>query len=274
MSGVAWALAVHKAASAIAQNPDAGAFGDAPTGPFPVPDAETTASAEAELLRAGVVDGTGAVTRQWMLAAWIAGSAPVRATAVVQSGRTSVHTDLGLAGGRGVGVTYVRRVSPAGDHNAVTEVRDAVEISFFAEEDAWAAIRRHLPEIPEAPESLEAPEIPEMPDPTKPAEPASGPVSPTEASAGSGHTIHLEVSAHPGELPPAGTPSAAPTAPVRAWRDVWVVADRLYSVSAGPTGKGPALAPASPGAISRGFAWRLLGAREYLASVAGREAWA
>lgn len=261
MSGVAWALAVHKAAVASGHGPEAdfAAYRHSIlAGGFPALDTEEVELAEAELGRAGIVGADGAVSPQWVLAARIAASAPVRAAVVVQSEDTSVHTDLALAGGRGVGVTYARRIRPGESGVDVTEVRNAVEISFFAEEDAWAALRRHLPDIADAHGPSELPADP-----------------PGFSGAGTAYTIHLQVSAHPQESRPGGPPPVAvpaPVPPAYATHDIWVLADRLYSVSSGPAGEGPALTPVSPAAISQGFAWRLLGAREYLASVAEREA--
>lgn len=260
MSGAAWALTVHKAAGASNHGPEAdfAAYRDSIlAGGFPALDPEEMESAEAELGRAGIVDADGAVSPQWVLAARIATSAPVRAAAVVQSDDTSVHTDLALAGGRGVGVTYARRIRHTETGVDVIEVRNAVEISFLAEEDAWAALKRHLPVVADAP---------------GPSEIRADP--PGASAAGTAYTIHLEVSAHPqGSLPDGPLPAAAPAPvpPAYAGRDIWVLADRLYSVSSGPAGDSPALKPVSPAAISQGFAWRLLGAREYLASVAERQ---
>lgn len=261
MSGVAWALAVHKAAAAMGHGPEAdvASYRDLMrSGGFPVLDPEDLASAEAELGRAGIVDADGAISPQWALAARIAAAAPVRAAAVVQSDDTSVHTDLALAGGRGVGVTYARRIGRGETGVQVTGVRNAVEISFFAEEDAWAALKRHLPEIPDGPGPTELP-----------AEASSASMADTRC------TIHLEVSAHPRELLPPGPRAgivSAPVPPVYTVRDVWVLADRLYSVTNSPAADGPALIPVRPDAISQAFAWRLLGAKEFLASLAEQEA--
>ncbi|QDG65938.1 hypothetical protein NIBR502772_06675 [Pseudarthrobacter sp. NIBRBAC000502772] len=234
ISGLAWALTVHKAAEVLAGEPEAEAAVSAYRESAQAEasrqlEAEDPQAMEAELRRAGIVDGQGAITRQWVLAVWIAASAPVKAAAVVQSQDLSVHTELGLTGGRGVGITYYRRIRHSVDGVAVTEVRNAVEISFFREEDAWAAIRRHLPAAAErqaAPDAVVG-----------------------ETGPGATHTFHLEVSA------------AVPVAdqghhPGHVSRDAWALAERSYSIAD----------------LSREVAWRVLGAREYLASAAEKAA--
>lgn len=232
ISGLAWASTVHKAAEVLANKADGdlSAYRESAQAEASRQlDAEDPQAMEAELRLAGIVDGQGAITRQWVLAVWIAASAPVKAAAVVQTQELSVHTEIGLAGGRGVGITYYRRIRHGVDGVAVTEVRNAVEVSFFREEDAWAAIRRHLPAAAErqaAPDTV----IEE-----------TGPVAT--------HAFHLEVSAavpaadqghHSGHLS----------------RDAWALAERSYSIAD----------------LSREFAWRVLGAREYLASAAEKAA--
>jgi uncharacterized protein YqiB (DUF1249 family) len=260
ISGVAWALTVHKAAEVLEYEPDAdlSAYRDSiHAEALEALDSQEVEAAGAELRRAGIVDANGAITRQWVLAVSIAALGPLKATGVVQSGESSVHTELALAGGRGIGVTYARRIRHGDGGVDVKEVRNAVEISFFAEENAWAALKRHLPDITEVPEAAELPKAPGA--------------AVSEIAANARYTIHLQVSAHP-----AGSrtvrPSAPAPAPVYVSWDVWALGERLYSVSTGPSGEGSALTPVSSDAIRLGFAWRLLGAREYLASAAEQAA--
>ncbi|WP_426225237.1 hypothetical protein [Pseudarthrobacter sp. DSP2-3-2b1] len=262
ISGRAWALTVHKAAGALAHEPDAdlSAYaGSVQAQAVREMDTEAVQALEAELRLAGIVDAGGTITRQWVLAVWISAFGPLRAAAVVQSADLSVHTELALAGGRGIGVTYSRRIRHGEAGVEVTDVRDAVEISFFAEEHAWAAIRRHLPDIPEVPG------LPKSPAATA-----------GETVAAARYTIHLQVSAHPAGSRVAGsgpTPSPAPAgAPAHGSWDVWTLTDHLYAVGTNPSGDGSALAPVGSDAIGREFAWRLLGAREYFASVAEQAA--
>ena len=264
ISGLAWALTVHKAAEALAHEPDTdlSAYEDSVQAQAVRQlDSEAVQTVEAELRRAGIVDRNGAITRQWVLAVWISAFGPLKAAAVVQSSDLSVHTELALAGGRGVGVTYARRIRHGDAGVDVTEVRNAVEISFFAAENAWGAIKRHLPDMTEVPEATELP---------KSSEATVG-----EAVAHARYTIHLEVSAHPAGSRIAGPgPAARPAAgaPGHASWDIWALADRLYSVGASPSNGGSALTPVPWHAMGHEFAWRLLGAREYLASVAEQAA--
>ncbi|MCU1568943.1 MAG: hypothetical protein JWQ56_3880 [Pseudarthrobacter sp.] len=257
ITGVAWALTVHKAAETLAHGSEAdlSAYLDSINAQAILAlDSDTVEMAEAELGRAGIVDGDGAISRQWVLAVWISAFAPIRAAAVLQGTETSVHTELALSGGRGVGLTYVRDIRPPGGAIDVTENRNAVEITFFAEENAWAALKRHLPDLAGVPEA------------TRLANPPAAGLS--EIVARARYTIHLDVSARPSGSRPAG-PVAAPD---YLSRDVWALAERLYSVTTGPSGEGFGLTPVPSDAIGHGLAWRLLGAREYLASVAGRVA--
>lgn len=262
ISGLAWALTVHKAAGALAHQPDADLSAYACSVQAQAVremDAEAVQTLEAELRQAGIVDRGGVITRQWVLAVWISAFGPLRAAAVVQSADLSVHTELALAGGRGIGVTYARRIRHGEAGVEVTDVRNAVEISFFAEENAWAAIKRHLPDMPDVPE------VPNF------AEATTG-----ETVANARYTIHLQVSAHPAESGitgpgPAASPALADAPSHGSW-DVWTLADRLYALGTNSSGDGSALAPVASDAIGREFAWRLLGAREYLASVAEQAA--
>lgn len=248
ISGLAWAATVHKAVEAMGDAAGAGLAAYQQSAQAQATRDLTAADAQAldhELKRAGIVDGHGVINPQWVLAVGIAASAPVKAAMVVQSQESSVHTEVGLAAGRGVGISYHRRIRPGADGVAVTEVRNAVEVSFFSEENAWAAMSRHLPHLAAVP-----------------APPAATPVgsTPGESVENATHTIHLEVSAYP----TAGVDAQAHTS-----RQAWAVADSLYSVGTGSAGgNGPAVAAVPPGDIGREFAWRLLGAREYLASAA------
>ena len=258
ISGVAWALTVHKAAQAYhqgstAERPDVPSPGAAPS--FPALEAGMMETAEAELLRAGIVDGHGALSQQWLLAAWISAFAPLKAVCVVQSDEESVHTEIALAGGRGVGVTYSRRVRHRRGVE-VAEVRNAVEICFFAEENAWAALKRHLPDTGR---------VPEVPEPG-----TSRSAGYSDAATDARYTVHVEVAAHPA----ASRPVALADGPAagRVSKDVWVLAEELYSVSIAASGEDSELTLVSPGDIGQTFAWRLLGAREYLASAAEQAA--
>jgi hypothetical protein len=257
ITGVAWALTVHKAAEALAHGSegDLSAYLDSiHAQAFLALDPEAVKMAEAELRQAGIVDADGAISRQWVLAVWISALGPLRAAAVVQAGETSVHTELALSAGRGVGLTFVRQIRPGGGGMDVTGNSNAVEIAFFAEENAWAALKRHLPDLEEVPEATG------LANP-----PASGL---SEIVARARYTIHLDVSAYPSGSRPTGRVAA----PDYLSRDVWALAERLYSVTTGPSGEGFALTPVPSDAIGHGLAWRLLGAREYLASVAGQVA--
>ena len=234
ISGLAWASTVHKAAEALANEPEAGpavsAYRDSVQAQAGGQvQAEDLQAMETELRRAGIIDGQGAIARQWVLAVWIAASAPLKAAAVVQSQELSVHTELGLAQGRGVGITYRRRIRHDANGVAVTEVRNVVEVSFFREEDVWAAIARHLPAAAEREATPDA---------------VSGEAGPLAT-----HTVHLEVSA----AVPAGGQEHHEG---HVSRDVWALVEHRYSLAG----------------LSREFAWRELGAREYLASAAEKAA--
>jgi hypothetical protein len=68
---------------------------------------------------------------------------------------------------------------------------------------------------------------------------------------------------------------SGPDSEVQAYvrKDVWALADRLYSLRTSPAeDDGPAVAEVPSSDISREFVWRLLGAREYLASAAEKAA--
>lgn len=251
ISGQAWASTVHKAAESLAQEPDADLSAyQASIQALAVRqlDTATVQAVDAELGRAGIVDQSGAINPQWVLAVWISAFAPVKIAAVVQSHELSVHTELGLAGGRGVGVSYDRRIRHSTDGVDVTEVRNAVEISFFSEENAWAAVKRRLPDVTGLPTPSAA--------------------TPDETVANARYTIHLEVAAHL---------EGARSSQVDAWpghvsRDIWTLTERLNSVRTSTAHGGLALTEVPAGDIGREFAWRLLGAREYLASAAEQAA--
>ncbi|MEV7660627.1 hypothetical protein [Paenarthrobacter sp. NPDC089316] len=262
VSGLAWAATCRKAAQTMLSGEDAD-----PAARQSSLQAQGDISPEIaeELLRAGILDAHGVMSQQWVLAVFLAASAPLKASSVVQFEDTerleeteqltgtllSVHTDIGLAGGRGVGVSYRRRSSHEAGGAPVTEVRNAVEVCFFQEENAWAAISRHFP------------------DPTL--IPGSPPNPPQPTAANIGCTIHLDVSAIP-----SGT--AQGSGYVR--RHTWGVTDHLYSVEpahgvepargvepAGGEGPTASLVPVPATDIASEFAWSLLGAREYLASI-------
>lgn len=260
ISGVAWALTVHKAAEAFGQDPAAelaAYWRSSAARALVALDAGSVRLAEAELRRAKITDECGAIRKQWLLAVWISAFAPLKAAAVVQSAEESVHTELALASGRGVAVTYARRIRH-GQGVEVTEVRNAVEISFFAEENAWAALNRHLPDTGDVPGS------PHLPKP--------GLAAFSEGATNAGYTIHLEVAAHHAGSRPAPLSDVPAGAPDHVSKDVWVLAEHLYSFRTAGSGKDYALAPVPRGSVGQAFAWRLLGAREYLASVAEQAA--
>ncbi|MFC8039111.1 hypothetical protein ACFUOZ_07135 [Paenarthrobacter sp. NPDC057355] len=244
ISGLAWAATVRKAAEAMdSEDADLSAYQASLQAQGDV----TPAIAE-ELLSTGILDARGVMSQQWVLAVFLAASAPLKASSVVQFGDTarfgdtleSVHTDVGLAGGRGVGVSYRRRFGTEAGRVAATEVRNAVEVSFFREEDAWASLSRHFPDLPPP---FDSPD--DHPQPT---------------AADVGCTIHLEVTAIPRATEHGSRPYLR--------RQIWGVADRLYCVQA-TSAEGPmaSLVPVPATDIASGFAWSLLGAREYLASV-------
>jgi hypothetical protein len=251
---MAWALTVHKAAGSSEDH--LGAYRRSTTAHAVqalAPDMLETA--EAELRRAGITDENGAIGQQWVLAVRIASFAPLKAAAVVQSDEESVHTELALAGGKGVGVTYARRIRHGQDVD-VTEVRNAVEICFFAEENAWAALKRHLPDTAEASNCHQ---------PSRPRRTLS------EGSvADARYTIHLEVAAH--QAGSCLAPRTGGPARQHVSHDAWVLAERLHALRTAASGTDYALTPVPGGDIGQTFAWRLLGAREYLASAAAQVA--
>ncbi|QOT21653.1 hypothetical protein [Paenarthrobacter sp. YJN-D] len=247
LSGIAWAETVRRAAEATGSEADAAAYPEY----FPHPDAHHQDAGD-ELRRAGILDAQGTLSPQWILAVTLAVSAPLTATTVVQFQDQSIHSRAGLAGGRGVAVSYRRRISHQPNGVVVTEVRNAVEVSFFQEENAWAALSRHFPRF----HQLEP--LPEA--------------TPQAVAANTSCTIHLEVSGH---LDVPGTP--APGFRPYTSRRVWAVADQLYSVdqlNSVETGPGQNPSPTLTAVPSTDpgleFAWSLLGAKEYLGSAAGR----
>lgn len=243
ISPLAWAATVRKAAEAMDSSQDAelAAYQASLQA-----QGDVTPEVAEELLRAGILDARGVMSQQWVLAVFLAASAPLRASTVVQSGGTpqsgdtleSVHTEVGMAGGRGVGLSYRRRISTEAGGGAVTEVRNAVEVSFFREEDAWASLSRHFPDLPQlvdSPDNL-----------------------PQATAADVGCTIHLEVTAVP--------PGRHGSQPYQR-RHSWGVAERLYSVEASPGDTATSsLMPVPATDIASEFAWSVLGGREYLAS--------
>ncbi|TVU66890.1 hypothetical protein FQP90_01760 [Paenarthrobacter nitroguajacolicus] len=243
VSGLAWAETVRRAMESMPFEPDADVsrlWASAQVRIGRELDGVDHRDVRAELRRAGIVDSQGVLVPQWILAVGIAATAPVKAATVVQWPDQSIHTETGLAGGRGVGVTYRRRIRHQPDGSAVTEVRNAVEVSFFQEEDAWAALSRHFPDLSEHR------------------------TVPHDAVA-TGTTIHLEVSASQAGPGWNGHPFAS--------RHMWSMTDRLYSVGTDPADGNTPTLTAVPGTdIGREFAWRLLGAREYLASAADGKA--
>ncbi|MDD7837244.1 hypothetical protein [Paenarthrobacter sp. AB444] len=255
ISPLAWAATVRKAAEAMDSSQDAelAAYQASLQA-----QGDVTPEVAEELLRAGILDARGVMSQQWVLAVFLAASAPLRASTIVQRGDTvqsggtaqfgdtaqsggtleSVHTEVGMAGGRGVGLSYRRRISTEAGGGAVTEVRNAVEVSFFREEDAWASLSRHFPDLPrlvDSPDNL-----------------------PQATAADVGCTIHLEVTAVP--------PGRHGFQPYQR-RHSWGVAERLYSVEAS---RGDAATaswmPVPATDIASEFAWSVLGGREYLAS--------
>ncbi|MFF2347965.1 hypothetical protein [Pseudarthrobacter sp. NPDC058119] len=252
LSGTAWALTVHKAAGS-SEDLQAAYRGSAGAQTVETLDLDTLETAEAELRGAGIADESGAISQQWILAAWISAFAPLRAAAVVQSAKDSVHTELAIAGGKGVAVTYARRIRH-GQGVEVIQVSNAVEVCFFTEENAWAALNRHLPCTAKT----------------------SGCHQPSTETASNGsvadarYTIHLEVAAHQAGLSPVPMPGGP--GPDHVSKDAWILTDRLHSLRASVSSAGFALIPVSRGDIGQTFAWRLLGAREFLASAAAQVA--
>lgn len=282
ISGLAWALAVDRTLRMLAAEPEvdiAGYERSAPARALGALDPADTGRLAAELAAAGISGADGAIREPWLLAVMIAVSAPVRVSAVARTGECSVHTDLGLAGGRGVAVAYRRRVrTPEGPDTGpvdVVGVDDAVEVALFEEQDAWAAVRRVLPEVPGLRSAPGAPRPPGLPaggrtrlDPRELQETggAAVPQDLRDAVLAPRCTVHLQVSAAP--------PHGGATSGAAAYRtgDVWALADKLYSVRTTVGDQPLVLEDVPPGDIAATLQWRLLGAREFLAASAGQVA--
>lgn len=275
ISGHAWAMTVRKAAASL--NAEAG--GDISNSPdmrafhaIEEMSPEESRTAEAELTRAGIVDPAGNISAQWVLAAWILAYAPIKVTTVAQTAAESSHCELGLAGGRGIALSYRRRLSRTGHRIDVAEVKNIVEVSFFREEHTWAAIARNLPDLPELRANAVKGSAFDGQRTTIPFEalPAwsSGAVPdglPSEII-NARCTTHLQVAAR---MEGGGSDPALRTSVTT---DVWALADRLYSLRTAAEPSSLSAVDVPPGDISREFAWRLLGAREFLAGSSAQAA--
>ncbi|WP_445155190.1 hypothetical protein ACTWLI_02820 [Arthrobacter sp. Hor0625] len=283
ISGLAWALAVDRTLRTLAAEPEVDVAGyerSAPARALGALDPADTGRLAAELAAAGISGADGAIREPWLLAVMIAVSAPVRVSAVARTGECSVHTDLGLAGGRGVAVAYRRRVrTPEGPETSpvdVVGVDDAVEVALFEEQDAWAAVRRILPEVPGLRAAAGATRPTGLPaggrrrlDPRdlQGTGGAAVPQDLRDAVLAPRCTVHLQVSAGPAPLVGAASGAAAYSS-----GDVWALADRLYSVRTTGGDHALVLEDVPPGDIATTLQWRLLGAREFLATSAGQVA--
>lgn len=270
ISGLAWAAAVDRAMRALAAEPevDYAAYQQS-AGARALRSLEPADARrlDAELREAGILGPDGALAEQWLLAVLLSVSAPVRVGAVARTGEHSAHTDVGLAGGRGIAVSYRRRVrsTPAGA--AVTGVRDVVEVALFEEPHAWAAVRRILPDFaelqagPGTAHRLAGDRTPVSSRDLQALGNAGLPRDVKAAVLAPRCTVHLDVYAAP-----------SGTAPAFHAADVWALADRLYSVRTADGGPSLLMVDVPPGDIARELHWRLLGAREFLAGSTGRVA--
>lgn len=233
---------------------------------------EESRTAESELARAGIVDSAGNISAQWVLAAWILAYAPIKVTTVAQTAAESSHCELGLAGGRGVAISYRRRLSRTGHRIDVAEIKNIVEVSFFREEHAWAATARNLPDLPELRAKAVKGSAFDGQRTTIPFEalPAwsSGTIPDGLPSAiiNARCTTHLQVEARWEGHSSDPEPRASVTT------DVWALAERLYSLRTAAEPRSLSAVDVPPGDISREFAWRLLGAREFLAGSSAQAA--
>ncbi|MBT2596049.1 hypothetical protein [Arthrobacter sp. ISL-72] len=228
---------------------------------------EDSRSVEAELAQAGIVDSGGNISSQWVLAAWISAFAPVKVTTVAQTEALSSHCELALAAGRGVGASYRRTLSRTAGSVEVAEVPNVVEVSFFKEEHAWAAVARSLPALSELQASaseasgFDARRTTVAPGGGTSSSESAGRGGVPAALANARCTVRMEVTA-----------SAAEAEPSRYSADVWALAGQLYSLR---TAADPATLLAvevPPGDICREFAWRILGVRGFLASASAQAA--
>lgn len=274
ISGLAWAAAVDRAMQVLAAEPevDFDAYQQSPGAvAMRLLDPADTSRLDAELRGAGFVGPDGAIRAQWLLAVAISATAPIRVSAVARTADESAHTDLALAGGRGIAVSYRRRVRTTAAGTDVPGVHDVVEVALFEEQHAWAAVRRILPDHAEllagTPSAGSTPSREGGRDVVGARElqdPGNAGVDPdiTAAVLAPRCTVYLDVvAAPPGQ-------AAAYLA-----SDVWSLADNLYSVrTSGDGGGSLVLVDAAPGDIARELSWRLLGAREFLAGAAGKVA--
>ncbi|MDR6507084.1 hypothetical protein [Arthrobacter oryzae] len=269
ISGLAWATTVNKAAAVLAAEP--GGFASAAdvlaAGAAGELSPEDTRMVDTELARAGIVDAAGNISAQWVLAVWTSAFAPIKVTTVSQAGLESSHCELGLAGGRGVAVSYRRRLSRTTTLGAeVAEVRNAVEISFFRAENAWAAAARSLPAMAEL---HAAPSEDTGFDGERTTLPlAADACSPTAVTDGVPAAIaHARCTVRLGVA--ASDPGSGRT---RYSAAVWALADRLYSLRTEPGTENLSAVHVPAGDVGRDFAWRILGAREFLASSSAQAA--
>jgi hypothetical protein len=272
ISGLAWAAAVDGALRALAAEPeiDFAAYQQSANalalGSLEPAD---TRRLDAELREAGIVGPDGTMPDQWLVAVLIAVNAPIRVTVVARTGEHSAHTDLGLADGRGIAVSYRRRIRTTDAGTAVTGIQDVVEVALFEEQHAWSAVRRILPDFtelqagPGSARSLDGDRTPISPQQLQSLGGAELQQDVKDAVLAPRCTVHLDVvAAQPGATP--------------AFRaaDVWHLAEKLYSVrtSGDDGGRSLVMVDVPPGDVARELFWRLLGAREFLAGSAGQAA--
>jgi hypothetical protein len=275
ISGHAWAMTVRKAAASLAAEPGGDISNPPELRASPAIEEmspEETRTAEAELARAGIVDSAGNISAQWVLAAWILAYAPIKVAMVAQTAAESSHCELGLAGGRGIALNYRRRLSRAGHRIDVAEIKNVVEVSFFREEHAWAATTRNLPNLPELRANAVNGSAFDGQRTTVPFEAlrawSSGGVPdglPSEII-NARCTTHLQVAAR---WEGSGSDPAPRTSVTT---DVWALGERLYSLRTAAEPRNLSAVDVPPGDISREFAWRLLGAREFLAGSSAQAA--
>jgi hypothetical protein len=145
----AWALAGSTAVTRMEER-----FGR-DLGALRVPDVERMlarlteaerAELRAELSEVRMADASGRLTDAWAAAVVESAQPDVAVRAVSTLGKVNVAVDLTLARGRGMAVARRRRVHEDPVGNLDVDARDAVvEVTLFAAEDAWPALRRCLP---------------------------------------------------------------------------------------------------------------------------------
>jgi hypothetical protein len=263
ISGLAWAAAVDAGIRAHAAHPgvDAAAYEQsAGAKALAALEPGDAARLEAELRAAGITGPDNQLAEHWRTSVLLAVTAAVRVSVVAATAEYSMHTDLALSEGLGLAVSYRRQARTTAAGEEVMDVRDAVELVRFDEPDAWAALRRTLPDLAEllaSPGSagwlegertpISRTELLNLPDAVLPPDVKTAVLTPR-------CRVHLEVTAdRPG-----------PTTVFHA-ADVWALADRLYAVRTADGGQSLVLVHVPSGDLLRQLQWRLLGAREALA---------